>query len=210
MEIRNGPVAAGHARSALSGFFAWAISKGLCDLNPVIGAAKPPARPPRERALSGDEIRAVWLACGDDDFGKIIKLAILLGCREDEIAGLRWSELDLTEAQWTIPPSRAKGKRQHVVALSRSAIDIIKEIPARHGRDLLFGCGAGAFAGFSRAKRSLDKRTADARGAPLQPWHIHDLRRTLATTMGNELGILPHVVSEILGHVDKSGVARGL
>jgi integrase len=76
MEIRNGPVAAGHARSALSGFFAWAISKGLCDLNPVIGTAKPPARPPRERALSGDEIRAVWLACGDDDFGKIIKLAI--------------------------------------------------------------------------------------------------------------------------------------
>jgi integrase len=151
----------------------------------------------------------VWLACGDDDFGKIIKLAILLGCREDEIAGLRWSELDLTEAQWTIPPSRAKGKRQHVVALSRSAIDIIKEIPARHGRDLLFGCGAGPFAGFSRAKRSLDKRTADARGAPLQPWHIHDLRRTLATTMGNELGILPHVVSEILGHVGthKSGVA---
>ena len=209
METRNGQVAAGHARSALSGFFAWAISKGLCDVNPVVGTAKPVTRPPRERTLSGDEIRAVWAACRDDDFGKIIKLAILLGCREDEIAGLCWSELDLTEARWKIPPSRAKGKRQHVVALSRTAIDIIKEIPARLGRDLLFGSGAGPFAGFSRAKKSLDKRIADAWGASLQPWHIHDLRRTLATTMGNELGILPHVVSEILGHVGthKRGVA---
>jgi len=209
IENRNGPVAADRARSALSAFFVWAISKGLCDINPVVGTAKPAPRPARERTLTGDEIRAVWQACRDDDFGKIIKLAILLGCREDEIAGLRWSELNLTKSQWTIPPSRTKNNRQHMVALPRSALEIIRGIPARHERDLLFGSRAGPFTGFSRAKKSLDKRIADAQGAPPPPWHIHDLRRTLATTMGNELGILPHVVSEILGHVGthKSGVA---
>jgi integrase len=209
MEIHNGPVAAAHARTALNGFFVWAIEKGLCDINPVIGSAKPDPRPARDRVLGADEIRAIWTACRDDDFGKIIKLAILTGCRESEIAGLCWSELDLTKAQWTIPPSRAKSKRQHAVALSRSVIDILKEIPIRHERDPLFGNRTGPFTGFSRAKRSLDRRIAEARGAPLQPWHIHDLRRTLATAMGNELGVLPHIVSEILGHVGthKKGVA---
>jgi hypothetical protein len=41
------------------------------------------------------------------------------------------------------------------------------------------------------------------------PWRLHDLRRTMVTKMGEDLGIVPHVVEAITNHVSgrKSGVA---
>ena len=47
------------------------------------------------RALSSDELRTVWNACDDSDYGRIVRLLILTGCRREEIGGLRWSEINL-------------------------------------------------------------------------------------------------------------------
>jgi integrase len=209
MKVQNGEVAADRARTALSGFFAWAIGEGLCDVNPVIGTNRPNSRKKRDRVLSDDELKAIWASCRDDDYGRIIKLLILLGCRESEIAGMAWSELDLAKAVWTIPEERAKGKRAHSVALMGPVLDILGGIPRRAGRDLLFGSGLRPFSGFSCAKKSLDGRIAKAGGERLSPWRVHDLRHTVATKMGDPLGILPHIVDEVLGHVGthKAGVA---
>jgi hypothetical protein len=40
------------------------------------------------------------------------------------------------------------------------------------------------------------------------PWRLHDIRRTVATRMG-DLGILPHVIEAVLNHVSghRAGVA---
>ena len=42
----------------------------------------------------------------------------------------------------------------------------------------------------------------------LQPWRLHDIRRTVATRI-IELGVLPHVVEAVLNHISghKAGVA---
>ena len=62
--------------------------------NPVVGTNKPKENDPRDRVLSVDELARVWRACKDDDFGRIVKLLILTGCRRAEIGGMCWSEFD--------------------------------------------------------------------------------------------------------------------
>ena len=62
---------------------------------------------------------------------------------------------------------------------------------------------------WGRDKAALDKRIAERRGSPLEPWRLHDLRHTFVTTM-SELGFAePHVVEAIVNHMSgvKSGIA---
>ena len=91
----NGAVAAGRARAALSGMFAWAMEAGLCEANPVVGSPKPKAAPPRDRVLSDQELVAIWKTTEDEsEFGQIVRLLILTGQRRTEVGGMGWSELD--------------------------------------------------------------------------------------------------------------------
>ncbi|MCJ2080307.1 tyrosine-type recombinase/integrase [Methylobacterium sp. J-090] len=199
-----GPHAADRARSILSTFFVWAIREGLAEANPVANTNTATVPTRRERVLQDTELSAVWKACREDDFGRIVRLLILTGLRRKEVPGLRWSEIDLQAALWTIPADRMKNKRPHEMPLSSEVIAILSAAPARLGRDLVFGDGAAPFTGFSKAKASLDIRIGDEAGK----WIIHDLRRTASTGM-NTLGILPHVVEAVLSHVSghKAGVA---
>ena len=106
----RGPVAANRARSALSAMFRWAIGEGLCDANPVVGTNKKEENGPRERTLSDDEAAALLIAAPANQFGNIVRLLMLTGCRRDEIGSLRWSEIDLDGRTITLP-QRANQER---------------------------------------------------------------------------------------------------
>ncbi|WP_081739652.1 site-specific integrase [Methylobacterium sp. 10] len=199
-----GPHAADRARSILSTFFVWAIREGLVDFNPVANTNTATVPTRRETVLKDDELAAVWRACRDDDFGRIVRLLILTGQRRTEVACMTWDEVDLQGALWTIPAGRMKNKRPHEVPLSQEAIAILASAPVRQGRALVFGDGEGGFSGFGRAKKSMDERVGDAAG----DWNLHDLRRTASTGM-NTIGVLPHIVEAVLSHVSghRAGVA---
>ncbi|OHV18262.1 hypothetical protein BK022_00380 [Methylorubrum extorquens] len=200
----SGPSAADRASSVLSTFFAWAIQEGLTDSNPAAGTRKAVAHEHQDRSLSNDELAAVWQACRDDQFGRIIKLLILTGQRKNEVAGMRWSEIDLQGAIWTLPAERMKNQRPHTVPLSSAALDLLNSA-LRHGdRDLVFGEGQGPFSGFSRAKRTLSERA----GMGPDEWRIHDIRHTVSTGM-NSIGIMPYIVEAVLSHISgaRAGVA---
>src|SRR5262249_41119882 len=115
----HGNTVAAAARDKLSAFYVWAMQMGLVEHNPVIGTRKPQGNAPRERLLSDDEIAALWSGCRDDDFGRIIRLLILLGARRAEIGGIAFSELTLDGPQpsWTLPAARAKNGRAHTLPL---------------------------------------------------------------------------------------------
>ena len=71
------PVAAARARSRLMELYSWAMQRGLVEANPVIGTPIPDEHVrPRERVLSGEELAAIWRACRDDLYGKIVRLLI--------------------------------------------------------------------------------------------------------------------------------------
>jgi len=217
----HGVVAAARARIALSGIFAWAMREGIVDANPVIGTNKPPEPPSRDRVLTDAELAEIWAACQDNDYGRIVKLALLTGARREEIGGLIWQELDVDRAELNLPPERTKNGRPHIIPLLPLALSIVRAAPRREGRYHLFGEGAGAFSGWSKAKVALDRRVLEARRAaakkahkasggakPMPVWRFHDLRRTVATRMA-DLGIQPHVIEAVLNHVSgsKAGVA---
>jgi len=109
---QHGKIAAIRSKSALSAFFSWAMREGLARANPTILAQALAENPARDRVLDDDEIRAVWRACQDDDFGRIIKLLLLTGCRRNEIGGLQWSELNLGAGVLTIPAARTKARTE--------------------------------------------------------------------------------------------------
>ena len=60
------------------------------------------------------------------------------------------------------------------------------------------------FTTWARAKAALDQRLNG-----MAPWTLHDLRRTAATMMADQLNVLPHIVEAVLNHASghKSGVA---
>jgi integrase len=191
------------ARRAVSAAFRWFMEEGWTTANPVIGTRRPAEAKPREHVLSNAELVRVWDTCGEDDFGHIIRLLILLGSRRQEIGGMRWSELDLDAGTWTLPRQRAKNDREHKIALPPTAIEIIKSVPQTN-RDHLFGDRADdGFTSWSRFKRELDRRLAGR----VKLWRIHDLRRTVATGMA-DIGIEPHHIEAALNHY--SGHRRGV
>jgi integrase len=213
----SGLVAADHARTALRGFYTWAMREGIVDENPVINAGHPVKPKSRQRVLSTAELVEVLNAVADDDYGWIVRLLALTGQRREEVAGMRRSELNEQEATWTIPKERTKNKCEQKIVLPAAAWEIIKNVPKRDERDLLFG-RRGPFSGFSKSKLALDARILEARREaaskagmpvddlkPMDPWTLHDLRRTVDTMMGDELGVLPHIVEALLNHV-KGGV----
>jgi integrase len=184
----------------------WAMCEGLADANPVTNTLKRAERS-RERVLADAELRTVWNALGEDDYGDILKLLILTGQRANEIAGLRWPEIDFDRSVIALPSERTKNGRPHDVPMSPQVVAILRRRPRADERELVFGSGVGPFSGWSKCKGALDERITE-KGSKLAHWTPHDLRRTAATRMA-ELGIQPHAIEAVLNHVSghKAGVA---
>jgi integrase len=197
-----GVAAAARARSILSAMYSWAMGEGLCESNPVIGTNNPGKMlQSRDRVLIDAELAAVWRAATDDDFGKIVKLLILTGCRRDEISALRWDEIN--GSGMTISAARSKNRRPHSLILPPMAMEILASVPRRG--EYVFGKNGKGFARWSFWKEKLDERLL---GQMSGDWRLHDLRRSPQTGMA-EIGIAPHIVEAVLNHVSghKGGVA---
>src|SRR5262249_19468138 len=193
--------------ATLSIFFGWAMAKGPAEANPIIGTEPAVTKGARDRVLTDDELRSIWAALPDSDYGDIVRLLALTGQRRDEIGSLRWSEVDFDKALIALPPERTKNSRPHDVPLSPPALAILKARPHLAGREYVFGSGARSHLGWSNYKVALDARIA-SKGA-ISGWRLHDLRRTVSTRMHDELGVFPHIVEAVLNHVSghRAGVA---
>jgi integrase len=172
---------------------------GLVEHNPVTAAYKPKTPESRDRVLSDAELAAIWRGLEDDDYGKVVRLLILTGCRRQEIGGMRWSEFSSDGTTWTLPRERAKSGKTHTLPVTPLMQSIIESVPRRDRFDILFGYRHG-FTGWSIGKRVLDKRLG------LPHWTHHDIRRSTATGLA-DLGVEPHIIEEILAH--RSGHKRG-
>jgi integrase len=196
MRERGNPTAA-CARGTLSSFFTWCMKMGLTESNPTIGSVAPAGNGGRKRKLSDSELTSVWCACGDDDHGRIIRLLILTACRRAEIGDMSWSELD--DGTFTIPEARSKNGKAHTLPVLPMMSRIIRDVPHMATRNQLFGVHARGFTAWAQGKTALDERSG------VTDWTVHDIRRTVATRMG-DLGVQPHVIEAVLNH-QRGGVA---
>lgn len=194
--------------------FRWAVSRGDIERSPMEGMETPPPVKPRDRWLNDRELRLVWHAAPQCHpcFGPIVRLLIVTGQRREEVSGLHWQEIDRKDRFWTLPGARTKNNEPNAIPLNELAL---AELDRQAGganwpnRGRVFATSSGAgFTGYSKGKKRLDSLIEEKLGEPLQPWRLHDLRRTLATNF-QRLGVRFEVTEAVLNHVSgsRAGVA---
>jgi integrase len=203
--IDGAPIGANHALAAIKKVLSWATDRGVITVNPLVGMKAPAKSQSRERVLTDAEIRAFWQATADMDypFGPVYRLLLLTGQRRGEVAQMRWSQIDISRALWTIPAEIAKNGRAHEVPLSAATLEILQSLPRVVGSDFVFTTtGVTPISGFGRTKGRLDLAMG------ISDWWTHDLRRTAASGMAR-IGIAPHIIEKVLNHIsgEISGVA---
>jgi integrase len=155
----------------------------------------------RDRVLTDDEMRAVWLAADKIGYpyGSMVRMLMLTGVRLSEAAEAQWAEIDLSKLVWTIPSERQKANRAHVVPLSHDAVRLIESLP-RRGNYLISATGKNPVSGFSVAKARLDVQVAELLGKTPSPWRFHDIRRTVRTHLSALPAVSDLVRELVIGH----------
>ncbi len=200
--------------AVLRRLFRWAVSRGDIDRSPMEGMETPPAVKARDRWLSDQELAMVWKHAPNTHpcFGPIVRLLIVTGQRREEVSSLAWEELDQAERLWILPGDRAKNGEPNRVPLNSLAVSVLEAVAGkptwpRRGKVFATSTGGG-FTGYHRGKEKLDRLIAEDGGEAMQPWRLHDLRRTLATGF-QRLGVRFEVTEAVLNHVggSRAGVA---
>jgi integrase len=199
---RGAPSAANKTLKSLKTFLRWCVGRAVLDQSPAEGVPLPTKEVARDQVLDDMELAQVILAARKigGPYGAIVELLALTGQRRQEVACLAWEELDLAQQVWTIPKSRTKNGKAHVVHLSRQSLAVVQGAD-RLGPFLFTLLGTKPFQDFTRAKRRLDQLSG------MTGWRLHDLRRTCVSGMAR-LGVAPHVADKILNH--QAGTISGV
>ncbi len=187
-----------HALKDIRTFFNWCIPRYL-SASPAAGL-KMPSLKARDRVLSDDELRRVWIAAGQIGypFGTIVQLLILTGQRKSEIGSLRWDWIN--NDRISLPASVTKNAREHSFPIGK----MVSSMLSSNSRGSLLFTATGTqspYNGYAFHMKQLLKasKTSD--------WTLHDLRRTFATGLA-ALNVPIHVTEKLLNHV--SGTTGGL
>jgi integrase len=160
----------------------------------------------RTRVLDDAEIRAIWSqaeskmpsASGrqewNDTFGAFIRVALLTAQRRAKVVGMKWDDI-AEDGEWTLPKEPREKDTIGTVVLPDMALDIIRTQPRLGDNPFVFaGRGQGPFNGFSKAKERFD---AKLKG--VEPWTVHDLRRTARSLM-SRAGVPENHAERCMGH----------
>ena len=130
----------------------------------------------------------------------MFRLLALTGQRKSEVAEARWREFNFDKKLWVIPSARMKGAAAHTVPLTEDAITLLDELPRFKQGDHVFSTtfGAKPVNGFSKAKLRLDAAML-AELEELEPFVIHDIRRTMRTGL-SALPIPDRVRELVIAH----------
>ncbi|UHD43843.1 tyrosine-type recombinase/integrase [Aureimonas altamirensis] len=207
--------AARQSRIVLQGIYSFALWREIVSADPCKFVTSPRYEQ-RERVLSDAELKIIWNALSgaheleDVTISRKVSLSVLIAAvtlqRRGEVTGMMRDELDFNAKTWTIPSSRTKNRRTHVVPLSNLATKLIMEAVAlAEGHAEVFpspqeSAGSIQPAAMSHAFRRLAKHLKVTGVRP------HDLRRTGATNLTSErIGTSRFIVSQVLNHTSDTG-----
>src|SRR5215470_1647997 len=124
IEQRGAPAAANKTLKSIKTFLRWCVGRAILDQSPAEGVPLAAREVARDRVLNDQELAQVILAAREmgGPYGGIVELLSLTGQRREEVARMKWDELDLTQRVWTLPKSRTKNAKEHVVHLSEQSM----------------------------------------------------------------------------------------
>lgn len=216
---RGAPATAIHVRDIVKQIYGFAILHGEKVTNPAeeVGPASIARFVPRDRSLSPTEIRIMLKQLEHVPTLPTIRLGLrlilLTMVRKNELREATWDEVDFGDAVWTISKERMKRSKAHNIYLSHQALDIMIALKTCAGNSrYLLPSRYDADAPMSRATFNrithLVLEKASKEGLPLEPFTVHDLRRT-GSTLLNELGFNRDWIEKCLAHED-SRSSRGV
>ncbi|CAN7245707.1 tyrosine-type recombinase/integrase [Variovorax sp. LjRoot175] len=190
--------------------FRYAVTHGRIDTNPMLdlvpGEILKPRRVTHRPALAERDLPEflVKLAAyrGDPHTLHALRLLMLTAVRPGEVRGARWEEFDLDANLWRIPAERMKMRAEHVVPLSRQAVEVVKAMqPLTGHRGLTFP--SPYYPSKSLSENTLN--SALARMGYKGEATAHGFR-ALFSTIANEAGWSPEVIERQLAHVERNQV----
>ena len=207
VEGLEGKVLPNRILALIKTIFRHALSRDWIEATPADGIERPKMERSRDRVLDMGEVARVWNAAGLLGYpeGHWVRVLLLTAQRGGEVTAMRWSDLDVDAATWTVPAAVAKSGRANLVPLSPAVMDLIRSMPEL-GDFVFTTTGDKPINAFAKTKLTLDKYIA-GKGEALPAWRFHDLRRTAATHMVR-LGIGETVVSRVLNHAVKGVTAQ--
>lgn len=207
-----------------------AVMLGHIELNPA-RLLKPKAFAasmgrPRDRWLIIDEIKALWRALDVATTGggavaagglgvastavlsrsvaNALRLVTLTAARRGEIVAMRWQ--DVTGDRWTIPET--KNGKAHVITLSPLALRILEAQKELSPGQFVFASYATGQAISGDSLTQALERVRKKHLAELEPFHVHDLRRSVATGCAEYLDAPERLIELLLNHVPTDRLIR--
>lgn len=206
------PELAHKARQYLSGIIEYAIRDGLRDDGRLLMLKG--ALPKRDKgnipaATEPREITALLHAI-DDYPAKVVRAALVLAMltaqRPGTVAGARWADIDLDEAEWKLPASLMKTRRPHIVPLPTQAVATLREMLQFTAR------GEYVFPPVARQKTEhlhRDALSKALRRMGFQGRHAtHGFRGMLRTAARERLGVDPDILEAQLAHAKRGDVQK--
>ena len=196
LERIDGNVTKNRVISVVRAVFNWGVDQEEISATPFARFKQVFKETPRDRKLSHEEIRKLWKA--ESALQDLWRLLLLTGQRVGEVMQIHRSQIggDL----WIIPASSTKGKREHVVPLSKPAREIIDArleksafvFPKKDDPDT-------SMVAYSKGwRRMLDREKLSG----ITP---HDCRRTVVTLLPRVNGIdQRRLKALLLNHADGS------
>ena len=128
-------------------------------------------------------MRDVWHASGAIGYpwDSYFRVLLLTAQRRGEVAGMRWVDVDLEKAIWTLPKEQTKANRTHDVPLTKKVLAILKALPRFNKGPYVFTTtnGVKAINGFAKMKKKLDAEVFKLTGIKPEPgegYTVHDFR----------------------------------
>lgn len=210
IEARGAGETAGRVLQRIRAVFRYAVVHERLDANPMLdlrpGELLKP-RQPKHRAAMADKDLPAFLAVldayeGDPTTKAALRLLMLTAVRPGELRGARWAEIDTDAAQWRVPAERMKMKIEHLVPLSRQALELIE------AQRRISGGGELVFPSPFYPGKLLSENTLNSALARMGYKGEHSAHgfRALFSTVANECGHNPDAIERQLAHVERNEV----
>lgn len=190
--------------------FRFAVREEWIETNPTLDVMAAEVLKPRQvkhRAALPDAELPEFLTkldayAGDSATAHALRLLLLTTVRPGELRGARWSEFDIPGARWRIPAERMKMKAEHLVPLSRQALDVLQAAAAlRNESGLVFP--SPYYPGKPLSENTLNSALARMGFKGIATAHGF---RALFSTVANECGHDGDVIERQLAHVERNDV----
>ena len=194
-------------RMGLNQMFAFALARGICEINPVVMVTHDAFKRPKSknhRSLNPQDlyqiveffdhtgVSEVTLLCTEFILRNMLRL--------QEACEATWDEVDFENKTLTIPEHRMKMRKEHIVPLSSQSIAILNQLKANypHSKHIFVGSSGSGYISKETPRTAINRAGVDTT--------IHGFRHLASTILNESLLFHPDIIESALAHSGKDQI----